>query len=110
MDEKRTEQSELWAVDEVVGAAIEQTMSKSNRYDDQDLYVKVERLGNNVLAMSVHESQLWRVLSSLHAHGIQPYRCLGGDTSAGEYELLYVTSQNPELDAIRYQRILDNAA
>ena len=110
MAEKRAEQSGLWAVGEVVGAGIEQTMSKTSRYDDQDLHVKVECLGNNVLAMSVHESQLWRVLNSLHAHGIQPFRCLGGDTSAGEYELLYITSENPQLDVIRYQRILDHAA
>lgn len=110
MVEKRADNTQSWMVDQVVGTAIEHIMSENKICDEGDRHVKVERLSNNILAMSVHESRLWRVLSSLQAKGIEPYRCFKNDTSAGEYELLYITSENPELDMIRYQKILDSAA
>lgn len=110
MADKHAKQIDLLVKDEVVGVAIERETPNAENYDELDCDVKLERLSNQVLAMSVHQSQLWRILSSLHANGIEPYRCVENDTSTGEYELLYIATENAESDLIRYQRILDNAA
>lgn len=78
--------------------------------DMDDQPVKIERLSKNVLAMSIHRDQLQSIIDVFKGKGVEPYRCIDNDTSAGEYELLYIASENPDLDIIRYQRILDSAA
>lgn len=95
--------------EEVIRVAIDQVVGSLKNNDEQEIRIKVERLSNNVLALSVHETQLLRVLTSFQAKGVEPYRCINNDTRTGEYELLYIASENPEADTIRIQHILDAA-
>jgi hypothetical protein len=101
---------DLIAVEEVVGVALERVECEAGKYEGNEFRVKLERFSDKVLAMSVHRDLVLRIIFALQAKGVEPYRCVDNQRSAGEYELLYIASEHPEIDLIRYQRILDNAA